>query len=145
MPIEIIMIWPLLRVVQVDCPVLFEVLPRLMKLEAPAIPVVFTGHRPRNSRCSCSACQATLHEMIWRVPPEGELITVCPPMSRPDDLLLGPVANGTSKTDGGLIFSIGDGPVEEGQCLSLRLAVVELAVLVLALAIAIPVGAADFC
>ena len=42
MPLDMIMIWPLLRVVQVDCSVLFEVLPRLMKLEAPAISVVLT-------------------------------------------------------------------------------------------------------
>ena len=59
--------------------------------------------------------------------------------------MLGPVADGSLKTDGTLIFSIGNRPVEERQGLSLRLAVVELAVLVLAIAIAIPVGAADFC
>ena len=66
-------------------------------------------------------------------------------MSRPDDFLLGPIADGSLKTNCTLIFSIANRLVEERQGFSLRLAVVELAIGVLAIAIAIPVGATDFC
>ena len=44
-----------------------------------------------------------------------------------------------------MIFEVGDGPVEVRQGFSFWLAVVELAIGVLAIAVAIPVGAADFC
>ena len=44
-----------------------------------------------------------------------------------------------------MIFEVGDGPVEVRQGFSFWLAVVELAIGVLAIAIAIPVGAADLC
>ena len=43
-----------------------------------------------------------------------------------------------------MIFEVGDGPVEVRQSFSFRLAVVELAIGVLAITIAIPVGAASF-
>ena len=82
--------------------------------------------------------------MVRWVPSKGVFVTVCSPMSRPDDFLLGPVADGSLKTDCTLIFSIGNRPVEERQGFSLRLAVVELAIGVLAITIAIPVGAANF-
>ena len=58
--------------------------------------------------------------------------------------MFGPIANSSSKANRGLIFSITDRPVEEGQGFSLRLAVVELALGVLAIAVAIPVGATYF-
>ena len=115
-----------------------------MRLKADSEPIVLGCRSPWNSCSTRSACEATLHNIVRRMPLEGEVVTVCPPMSRPDDLLFGPVADCSSKTNRGLIFPIADRLVEVRQGFSLRLAVVELTLGVLAIAIAIPVDATDF-